>query len=76
MKALTIVTFEQYGDHCASIHKAGCRAIKDDLRTHGGFTNAFTGTVQDALDGYIDDEFKEMGFTEQDVKVHACCKDA
>lgn len=72
MQTFTIVNFSVYHDHCASIHKAGCQYIQRDVKDHDGHTWDVEGTLEDALNDYIDEELIEMGFTTDDVKVHNC----
>lgn len=72
MQTFTIVNFAVYSDHCASIHKAGCSYIDKDIKAHDGHTWDVAGTLEDALNNYMDDELIEMGFSTDAVKVHNC----
>ena len=73
MKKYTLVNFESIRTAIASVHKAGCKAIKNDIREHGGYTmniEAESGEAVAAI--YIDGELQELGYAVHDVKVHNC----
>ncbi len=51
------------------IHAHGCKAFKP---TQFNEVEVFDGTVREAIDSFIDDEMKEMGWDESIVNVHNC----
>ena len=59
----------------ASIHRVGCGAIEKDMRAHGVYEpyGPFE-SVEAAMAAFVDEEMIEMGYSEDDVKVHGCCK--
>lgn len=76
MPAPTHVTLLNHSisrDHIASIHRAGCKDIPRDRRDHGSSVTDYP-TLADALADYIDGEMVEMGYSVEDVKIHACCR--
>lgn len=76
MAKFTVLAHGIVRNEIASIHKAGCRDIARESREHGSVSRDVEGSLQDAIDYYVDDELLEMGYTVEDVKIHACCKDA
>ncbi len=70
---VTLLNYSISRDHIASLHKAGCRDIARDARTHAAESYDFD-SKDDALADYIDGEMAEMGYGIEDVKVYPCCE--
>jgi hypothetical protein len=75
--AFTIVDYSISRDVIASIHKVGCKDIAKDAARHGGVCYEEVGpTLQDALDSFLDAEMREVGWSEDHVKILPCAKGA
>ena len=76
-REFTVVNYESTRtDEYASIHAKGCTAIGRTLREHGGFTYDVEGSLQDAIDTWLDEETRDMGYDERHVHVHRCAREA
>ncbi len=58
----------------ASIHRHDCKDIEREQRKHGSSIYGPYDSVDLALRDYIDSEMEEMGYSDEDVKVHPCCR--
>jgi hypothetical protein len=58
----------------ASIHRHDCKDIEREQRKHGSAIYGPYDSVDLALKDYIDSEMEEMGYSDDDVKVHPCCR--
>ena len=76
MTTFTVLCYSVSLDENASIHLSGCKDIKRNVAENGAATYEVEGSLQDAIDSYLDDEMKEMGWTEDTgcLKVHNCAK--
>jgi hypothetical protein len=70
----TILSHAVVHSYVSSIHKAGCRDIKREKRLHGSVEYDVNGTLEDALDTAIDTEMLDLGYTQDDCQIHACCR--
>lgn len=62
---------EDRNGYSCYIHRAGCKNI---ARGEYNVTHLHTGTLESAVDWYLDDELKNMGFDQEIVKVFSCAK--
>lgn len=62
---------EDKNGYSCYIHKLGCQDIKKQV-VDSSYT--IEGTLQEAINSYLDDEMKEMGYDESIVKVFNCCE--
>ena len=71
---LVVLTFSSMGIHdgIASIHRADCRDVKRDASRHSAYVSEFDGSVDDALEDFIDAEMSSLGWTTDDVRVYPC----
>ena len=54
-----------------SLHRAGCSDIKKDQQEHFSTITPVEGNSwKEIVKEWIDEEIREMGYTEQDVKVY------
>lgn len=60
--------------HIGSIHRVGCKDIEREANAHGSIIHGPYDSVDLALAQYIDSEMEEMGYSDEDVKVHPCCR--
>lgn len=61
-------------DHIASIHREGCSAIEREKLNHGSSIYGPFDTVEIALADYLDEDMLDLGYSERDVRVHACAR--
>lgn len=61
-------------DSIASIHRHDCKDIEREQRKHGSAIYGPYDSVDLALKAYIDGEMEELGYTDDDVKVHPCTR--
>lgn len=78
MRQYTAVSRSVSRDAVFALHKAGCAdLVRRERREYGGtFTRIAAPNVEAALDEYIDEELREMGYSTADVKVFDCTADA
>lgn len=61
-------------DSIASIHRHDCKDIEREQRKHGSVIYGPFDSVDLALKNFIDGEMEELGYTDDDVKVHPCTR--
>ncbi len=71
---VTLLNYAISRDHIASLHKAGCKDIDRDARTHAAELYDYD-SKDAALADYVDGEMAEMGYSVGDVKIYPCCKE-
>ena len=69
-----IINYGVVQDYIGSIHRADCQAWGRDAKNHCGDVEHFSGTLEEALAHYLDAEVRELGYSEDDVHVHNCCR--
>jgi hypothetical protein len=68
------LTYSLSKEHMWSIHRDGCKDIKRDANEHSAYITYVEGNINDAMNSVLDEEVREMGWTEDAVKIHNCCK--
>lgn len=75
MTKFAILNFSISHDHVGSIHAAGCKDIKRDRFEHAAIVyEVECETWQEARAHYIDDEMVELGYGNDDVRIHNCAR--
>ena len=70
MKTFAVVYLAsvKHGQHICEIHKAGCR----DLSKKDNHQNVNAMSAQSVIEQELDDETREIGYTEKDYKEMPC----
>ncbi|HEY7421487.1 MAG TPA: hypothetical protein VH541_05710 [Gaiellaceae bacterium] len=71
---VTLLNHAIVGGFIASVHRTGCRDIARESLAHASKSYGPYATASDAIEDYLDEEMREMGYHEGDIKVHACCR--
>jgi hypothetical protein len=74
MTKVVILNHSIISDSIASIHREGCGAIEREQLKHSSSLYGPFDSVEAALEDYLDPEMVEMGYAEQDVKIHSCTR--
>ncbi|KPJ96728.1 MAG: hypothetical protein AMS18_00270 [Gemmatimonas sp. SG8_17] len=79
----TVVNYGCWKDHFASVHKRGCRSIKNDARKNWGSTwDEEADNPEEIVKRFVDDINMDIqaegseGWGYDMVRVHSCCKEA
>ena len=71
----TAFTRTAYSDAPFAVHRSDCADITKEKQNHGSSALGTFATLVEAIaPGCIDDEMRDMGYSEDDVKVFSCCR--